>query len=398
MIVASTQSGAQMRAVLWGSELSPYFLKTEALCRYRRLPVLRRPDGGGLFENIGLALRLKCAQVTRTVHRWPAIDPLDEYPLVPYLLTEDGGVHVDSSAIAGWLDQQAEQGGEPLIPTDPLLGFVCRLIDEALDEVGLYLAHHHRWVYSRNDNVAGARLAEEFRSLLPRSIRPLIATRFARRQTRRLPYLFSVAAADAPQPLPLDGLPHCPARTGFPATHTLLRQAWDELIDALKHALSKRAYLLGDRFTLADAAVYGQLAMNLSDPSASRHLRMRAPELGAWLDAIAAGRHVGSTGSVGLHADLAPLLEWVQSCFVPLMQANAAAYQRYRDQGQRRWNEGAFDRGEALFDLVWRDAPVRTVVKTFQVRVWRDLCAQAAALSDADLAGIPGIVPATWRA
>jgi len=87
----------------------------------------------------------------------------------------------------------------------------------------------------------------------------------------------------------------------------------------------------------------------------------------------------------------------VQSCFVPLMQANASAYRRYRDQGQRRWNEGAFDRGEALFDLVWRDAPVRTVVKTFQVRVWRDLCAQAATLPDADLARIPGIAPATWR-
>ncbi|MFA5940855.1 MAG: glutathione S-transferase C-terminal domain-containing protein [Sinimarinibacterium sp.] len=367
-----------MAAVLWGSELSPYFLKIEALCRFAGLAVQRRPDGGGTLENLRLMMRLKRAQAQRTVRRWPSFDPLDEYPLVPYLFTEDGAVHMDSSGIAGWLDEASVATHAPLIPSDPALGFVCSLIDEALDEVGLYCVHHQRWVVSRRDNDAGRRLAHEFRSLVVAPLRPVMARRFSRRQTRRLPYLFSVAEPRARWPE--DGLPQPPAHPGFAATHARLEQAWDELVDAATQALAHRPYLLGERFTLADAALYGQLGMNLSDPSSERRLRERSPRLRAWLGSIAAGRHVQGTGELSQHQDLQPLLSWIGSTFVPLMRANMAAYLRQHAQGQRRWNEAAFDRGEARYDLGWRGGPARSVVKTFQVRVWRDLYARYAAL------------------
>lgn len=201
-----------MTAILWGSELSPFFLKIEALCRHAGLPTLRRPDGGSALDNLRLMSRLRMAQARRDVQRWPSPDPLDEYPLVPYLFTDDGKIHYDSSGIAGWLDH-ARPSQTPLIPRDPALAYVCRLIEEAID-------------------------------------------------------------------------------------------------------------------------------------------------------------------------DLRPLLSWVETGFVPLMNANAAAYERCTYAGQARWNEAAFDRGEASFDLDWRGGPARTVVKTFQVRVWRDLCEQASALSE----------------
>ncbi|NGY03817.1 glutathione S-transferase C-terminal domain-containing protein [Solimonas terrae] len=360
-----------MTAVLWGSELSPYFLKTEALCRYAGLATVRRPDGGGTLENLRLLLRIKRAQAGHRVQRWPGPDVLDEYPLVPYLLTDDGAVHYDSSGIAGWLDEHRPAAAAALIPDDPELGHVCRLIDEAIDEIGLYCVHHHRWVVSRKDNNAGARLAHEFRSLIPAPLRPVYARHFAARQTRRLPYLFSVA--DGGLIWPDDGFLKPPARAGFPGTHERLEEAWDELVDAADFALRHRPYLLGERFTLADAALYGQLGMNTSDPSSEWRIRLRAPRLRAWLDDIAAGRHVGSSGPLSCSDHLGPLLAWVQSCFVPLMEANAAAHQRWRQRNQLDWNEKAFERGEALFDLQWRGAPARTVVKRFQVRVWRDL-------------------------
>ena len=366
-------------AFLWGSGLSPYFLKIEALCRHAGLPVLRRPDGGSPIENLRLMLRLRRAQQRRAVRRWPAADPLDEYPLVPYLMTADGAVHHDSSGIAGWLDATPPDAAAPLIPRQPALALVCRLIDEALDEIGLYCVHHHRGVVSREDNDAGARLAHEFRSLLMPPLRPLIARRFSQRQTRRLPYLFSVAADTVRWPA--DGKPVPPGRAGFPDTHVQIERAWDELVDAAAQALQTRSYLLGEQFTLADAALYGQLGMNLSDPASERRLRERSPRLRAWLGEIEGGRHVGTRGVLSLHDDLQPLLAWVQSHFVPLMQANARAHARFRAQGQVRWNESAFNRGEALFDLQWRGVLARSVVKTFQVRVWRDLCEQARKLS-----------------
>lgn len=377
-----------MTAVLWGSELSPFFLKIEALCRHAGLPTVRRPDGGTPGENLRLMWRLRRAQARGRVQRWPTPDPLDEYPLVPYLMTTDGAVHHDSSGIAGWLDAHPPASAAPLIPVeDPALAFASRLIDEALDEIGLYCVHHHRWVVARADNDAGTRLAQEYRSLVVPPARPLMAAWFARRQTRRLPYLFSVAPENASWPR--DGRPVPPSREGFPATHARLEAAWDALVDAADAALRQQPYLLGGRFTLADAAVYGQLGMNLSDPAAERRLRRRAPRLRAWLGHIAEGRHVGTLGAVGLHEDLQPLLDWTDRHFVPLMRANARAYERLRAQGQVRGNETAFDRGEALFELDWCGAPARSVVKTFQVRVWRDLCREAAALSPADRQRLP---------
>lgn len=377
-------------ALLWGSELSPFFLKLEALCRHAGLPTERRPDGGTALENLKLMTRLRLAQARRRVKRWPSAQPDDEYPLVPYLFTADGDIHYDSSGIAGWLDAHPPADAEPLVPKEPLLAFVCKLIEEALDEVGLYLVHHHRWVVSRGDNDAGERLAREFRSLLPGFAQPLVAEGFSRRQTRRLPYLFSVAP-DNKRWSP-GRWPDPPTRGGFPATHRRLEQSWDELVDAAERLLSQQPYLLGERFTLADAALYGQLGMNLSDPSSEQRLRERAPRLRAWLGAIAAGRHVGSRGELRLHPDLAPLLAWVQRDFIPLMRANAAA--AASSHGPR--NEAAFNRSRDLFEFEWRGAPARTVVKRFQLRTWSELCAQARALSAQERAALPVLSGEAW--
>lgn len=375
-----------MTALLWGSELSPFFLKVEACCRHAGLPVERRPDGGSTLENLKLMARLRWAQARRTIKRWPAPHPDDEYPLVPYLFTGDGDIHVDSSGIAGWLDAHPPADAEPLIPTEPLLAFVCKLIEEAFDEVGLYLVHHHRWVVSRLDNDAGARLAREFRSvmLLPGS-QALMARQFSRRQTRRLPYLFSVAPQG--KTWPPGPWPDPPSPEGFPETHARLEQSWDELVDAAEQLLQQQPYLLGDRFTLADAALYGQLGMNLSDPSSERRLRERAPRLRDWLGAIASGRHIGTRGTLRLHPDLAPLLAWVHRDFVPLMRANAAATAPI--PARARVNESAFNARRDLFEFDWRGAPARAVVKRFQRRTWRELHAQASALPAEAIATIP---------
>lgn len=387
-----------MTALLWGSELSPFFLKVEACCRHAGLPTERRPDGGRTLENLKLMARLRWAQARRTIKRWPAPHPDDEYPLVPYLFTADGDIHVDSSGIAGWLDAHPPADAEPLVPKEPLLAFVCKLLEEALDEVGLYLVHHHRWVVSRLDNNAGARLAHEFRSvmLLPGS-QALMARQFSRRQTRRLPYLFSVAPKGktwSPGPWP-----DPPSPEGFPETHTRLEQSWDELVDAAELLLQQQPYLLGDRFTLADAALYGQLGMNLSDPSSERRLRERAPRLRAWLGDIAKGRHVGSRGELRLHPDLASMLAWVHRDFIPLMRATAAAAASTRPSGSR--NELAFNQGDDLFEFEWRGGPARTVVKRFQLRTWGELCEQAKALSPREFSRMPVMGsdarPPEWR-
>ena len=367
------------RYVVWGSELSPYTLKLRALLTAAAVPYRDLPAEGGRLENLRCNLLIERGRRRRAIERWPALDPLDEYPLVPFLVIDEQRVMYDSSALAAWLDHTQAPPRGPLIPEDPALGFVVRLIDEAFDELGLYLVHHGRWVTSALTNDAGVRLAREFARVLPPGMQPVMARRFARRQVRRLPYLFSVAPPGFSVPgLPPELTP--PSREGFPPTHALLDELRGAVLDAVEGVLARQPYLLGERFTLADASVYGELGMNLKDPTAAEEMRRRAPTTFRWLCGIRDGAHAASSGPLALTDTLRPLLELLDRSFAPLMAQNEAAYEAARAAGEARFNEWAFDHGRALYDGVLLGHPFRSVVKTFQVRAWRDLRAAWAGL------------------
>jgi glutathione S-transferase len=383
-----------MRFELWGSTLSPFALKVEAQLRFARLPYRWLPAGGDTRDALRFAWRRE-----RLVRGWlpldgPPRDPLDELPLVPFLFGPKGENLVDSSAIGAWLDAQGMTREAPLVPgDDPALRFAIRLVDEALDEIGLYLAHHNRWVLSARDNDAGARLARELRPLLG----PLaagVARSFPARQVRRLPYLFSVAPPGAAFG-DLHARLRPPARAGFPPTHALLDACFADLLAALEPLLAATPFLFGERFTLADASVFGQLAMNLSDPSANASIRSRAPSVHAFVSRLARGDFTGHRcdGVLRLGEEHAALLDWIASGFMPLMQQNHAAFERHHARGERRWNEAAFDAGRALYDGVLRGHPFRSVAKSFQVRVWRDLLRDWRALPAADRARVAALLP-----
>ncbi|MGH7790321.1 MAG: hypothetical protein ACRERC_25860 [Candidatus Binatia bacterium] len=381
-----------MRYAIWGSELSPYTLKLRALLTAAAVPFRNLPEDGTRGENLRAQWRIGRGKRRRTIERWPQLDPLDEYPLVPFLLEGDGRVLYDSSALAAWLDRFHPPRRGPLVPDDAALAFIAQLIDEAFDEIGLYVVHHARWVVSAATNDAGQRLAREFARVLPPGGQGVMARSFARRQVRRLPYLFSVAPAG----FSIDGLDAAlipPARPGFPPTHALLAGCWAATLAAFESLLAVQPYLLGDRFTVADASAYGQLSMNLKDRTAAEHLQRRAPTTFAWLCAIRDRRHVGSAGALRLSDRLAPLLQLIARTFLPLMAQNARAFDAARAAGETVFNEAAFDRGRALYDGTLNGQPFRAVAKSFQVRVWRELRAAWQALPDDARATLTGAAP-----
>jgi glutathione S-transferase len=368
-----------MRYAIWGSELSPFTLKLRALMTAAGVPFRNLPEEGTRGENLRAQWRIGRGKRRRTIERWPQLDPLDEYPLVPFLLEGDERILYDSSALAGWLDRFHPPRRGPLVPDDAALAFVTELIDEAFDEIGLYVVHHARWVVSATTNDAGLRLSREFARALPPGGQSVMAHQFARRQVRRLPYLFSVAPAGLAVPGLAPALTP-PARDGFPATHALLDDIWHALLDGVEGILAQQPFLLGERFSLADASVYGELGMNLKDPTAAELMRRRAPHTFRWLCEVRDGTHAGRAGTLALSDRLRPLLEVIERTFVPLMVQNAAAYERAHAAGERRFNEAGFNTGHGLYDGTLLGRPFRSVVKTFQVRVWRDLQAAWARL------------------
>lgn len=378
------------RCAIWGSELSPFALKLRALCDYAEVPYRWLPAQGGRLENYRALRLVSRAKRTRTVCRYPHPSDLDEYPLVPFLIENQRHVYYDSSALAHWLDDFHPPPPGPLFPGDGALAFVAQLIDEAFDEFGLYMVHHNRWVLSAATNDAGERLAREFAGVLLPGMGRVLARRFARRQVRRLPYLFSTAPPGFSLAVPPALMP--PSRQGFPETHGLLSEAWEAYLRATEGILIRRPYVLGERFTVADAAVYGQLGMNLADPTAADRMRTVAPTTYRWLCEIRDGGHVRSGGHLDLHDGLAALLDVIRRTFVPLMRQNESAYEEARARGENLFNESAFEQGRALYDGELLGRPFRSVVKTFQVRVWRDIRCAWARLSPVAQSRLSGLV------
>lgn len=355
--------------VVWTSELSPFGLKVILLCRYHGLQFRVLPEQGTTAERIRYSLRREL--LTRGVFllTWPRMTAEDEFPLVPFLFGPDGENLYDSTAIAEWFDQRTG-ASRRLLPDDSVAHFVAALIDDYADEFGLYMVHHNRWKVSALDNDASERLVRELG--IPGLLKRLVMARWQRRQTERLPYLFSVA----PEGFYLDGLPadvQPPSRPGFPATHALLEEAFERLIGILDTLLRQRPFVLGERMTLADAALYGQLGMNLSDPSACRWMQSRAPALHAWLLRLHRGDAtlLQATGELQIDAALEPLLAEIGRVFVPLMQQNLQACERWQAQGEVLFNEPAFDAGRALYCGKIDGHDYRHVAKTFQAKVWR---------------------------
>lgn len=360
------------KVILWGLTASPYQLKMQSLLDYAGHAWERWPEQASRWPALSTAVRLASAKRRGAVRRYPTMSPeLDEYPAVPFY-TQDGNVfYYDSSALARHLDQRSQHKHSTLVPREPQLAFVCQVIDEAFDEFGLYMVHHMRWVTSARTTPMGDLTARELRALLPPGVTPLIARRLYHRQVARCPYLFSVAPVGFDAGVSRRRTP--PARAGFPPTHALLDESWRRYIAAMESLLTQQPYLLGERFSLADASAYGQLGMNMVDPQAAALLRELAPRTWRWLCAIRDGEHSNSSGELALTEALQPLLDIIFQTFIPLMQQNEAAYTAARARGETLFNEAAFVRGRALYDGQLLGHPFRAVVKTFQVRVWREV-------------------------
>ena len=358
--------------ILWGVGASPYQLKMQSLLDFTGHDWERWPQQAGRRSGLSMALRLAVAKHRGKIQRFPAMSAeFDEYPAVPFYTSNGTSFYYDSSSMAYQLDQDSQRQTSLLIPQDPKLAFICQLIDEAFDEFGLYMVHHMRWVGSAQTTPMGQMTAREFRRLLPPGGISLLARRLYRRQVARCPYLFSVAPRGYDAGVARDRTP--PSRPGFPPTHALLDEAWRRYLAAMEHLLSNQPYLLGGRFTLADASVYGQLGMNLVDPQAIAQLELLAPRTFRWLCAIREGRQNEGCGDLALTPSLEPLLRIIMSTFGMLMRQNEKAYEHAVADGETVFNEAAFDRHHALYDGHLLGYPFRAVAKTFQVRVWREL-------------------------
>ena len=273
---------------LIGVNPSPYSRKLRAILRYRRLPHV---------WTVGTADTLpEVAQVR------PKLIPMLQAP-------GESEWRVDSTPLAHWLEQR-HPGERSIIPDDPAQAFICHLLEDFADEWVTKQMFHYRW-----QEDATALWASQWivRDSLPKAHGPALqqaAKLFHDRQRSRMA-LVGCTPTNAP----------------------LIEAGYHRLLDLLGPEVSASRYLFGSRPSLADFALYGQLAQLSIDPWPQRVCRERAPAVEAWVITLddAAGIE-GEWRPERAAALRAGLLEMVGAEYLPFLSANQQALAEGRSE------------------------------------------------------------------
>ncbi len=206
-------------------------------------------------------------RVTLTMKKLRELRRLNPLAKVPVLL-DRGQVVADSSAIARYLE--AEHPEPPLLPSDPAARAYCSLVEDWADESLYFVVGAFKWLNPANRAAAMERTVSE---LGGGAASPLVARLVARQIVGRY-----------------RAWRYTPASMGHFEERMRDSLAW------LAELVAGRPFLLGRTLTIADVAVYAQLAWMRS--YAEARLLEGAPAVAEWLVRLDAIPAVGEGAGV----------------------------------------------------------------------------------------------------
>lgn len=273
---------------LYGSLGSPYSLKMRAVLRYRRLPFV-------WIQEFLAATRLAREHGLT--------------PLVPLMQFPDGSYHNDSSKLIMKLESRHPRA-RSLMPKQPAIAFIACLLEDFADEWGSKLMFLHRWQ---------AKVEQELLSLWLAFDNGIGSGEKALEQSSKMLRERQISR------MPLVGC--------TPENQPLLSRHYAQLIDILnRHVRDHSAFLLGDRPSLAEFALFGQLSQLASDPQPGDQMIRDAPYCHRWLN------HMDDLSGLDpadwldqaeqVPAALGELLEMIGKIYLPFLAANAIALKK----------------------------------------------------------------------
>jgi glutathione S-transferase len=289
---------------IYGALGSPYSMKVRAALRAKRLP-----------------------------HTWTGMTAEDrtrvmpnvKAQVIPVIRKPDGTWTNDSTPFLLSLEDE----GRALVPADPALRFVCLLIEDMADEWFMKAMFHYRWAYSEDAEWCANWLMYDS---LPNAGRAGVEKMAATIRERQISRMALVGCT--------------------PATAPISEASWKRTCRILEDmATGPTRFLFGDRISLADLALYGQLKVMSVDPTPMAWLRADVPYLYRWLDL--------ADDASGLDGEwLAPdaalatgpvkaLLAQAGDTYLPFLQANAGALQAGQETFEvtlegRAYTQGVF--------------------------------------------------------
>ena len=280
---------------LLGVPGSPYTRKMLALLRYRRIP--HRMIWGSHFEPL-------------------ANYPVPKVKLLPtfYFPSAKGKeAVVDSTPIIERLER--EHADRRVVPDDPLLRFIDRLIEDFADEWVTKAMFHYRWHYAEDAAHAAPLLAFWQNLHLAEGPAKTSSQAFASRQISRL---YVVGSSQQ--------------------TARVIESSFERLVGIMDRIVQRQGFVLGTRPSAGDFGIYGQLTQLVwVDPTPARFVAKHSPRLHAWIDRTddLSGLETGQwTDRSQIHSHVNELLQEIGRVYVPFLFANAKAIQ----EGQAEFN------------------------------------------------------------
>jgi glutathione S-transferase len=271
-----------------GAPGSPYTRKMLAVLRYRRIAYR--------FMSPNDAARAGMPQ--------PRVSLLPTF----YLPGADGALAavVDSSPIIRRLED--ERAGRAIIPPDPALAFINALIEDYADEWLTKAMFHYRWAYEADIEKASNILPLWRHYSIPDEALAERASMIGERQIRRLYVVGS-----------------------NPTTGPVIEASYQRFLAAFEAHLTRHPFLLGQRPSSCDFAVFGQMTqLALFDPTPAALTLEQAPRAYAWVGLMEdlsgfEPSEDGWTTVDHLPETLRTLLAEIGRTYQPVMLANARA-------------------------------------------------------------------------
>jgi len=319
---------------LWGVGVSYFTGKIEAYLRYKRIPYAMEHPFADAPRIRALAGAVQVPLIERANGRWMS----------------------DSTAIIAALE--SEFPDRPVLPRDPAVGFIARLIEDYADEWLWRAAMHFRWSYEHDRELLSRILADEVTSHVP-APRLLRRTMMKRRQRQ------SFVVNDG-----VDGITRPHVEGGYLAA-----------LDAMSAMLRTRPFLLGTTPSIADFGMMGPMFRHFGqDPTPAAIMRGRAPAVFEWV------ARMWNAGSLN---ETPAFLDRVPEDAEPLLRELAETH-----LVQLRENALAFARGEPTFAMTVQGTRYRRLpVSQFRVHCLAQLREHFAALSPEAQTAVRGLLP-----
>lgn len=267
---------------LYGANGSPYSVKVRAVLRYRRIPF------------VWARMSTANAEVLKRV----------KVPVIPVLEFPEGGYANDSTPLI--YDLERRHGDRKILPDDAGLAFLAHMIEDMADEWGTKMMFHYRWHDPVDQEFCSRWLARERMGGAGQAAIDAAARQFRDRQVGRMA-LVGVQAENRP----------------------VIAESYRRLLAALEAHLASGEFLFGDRPSLAEFGLYGQLWQLGFDPSPADIMRKTAPRVLAWLHRLddASGVEPGAWPDAGAPVSqvVKDLLRLAGEVYLPFLIANDAA-------------------------------------------------------------------------